>query len=429
MDNEYWKSSPFGENSLFSPKLDVAQNKSSQKLGRIVSISAKKGDYTTPTNNSPSYYALQSQSNRYDSNNTQGSKRVEVTIFVKTEGVVECVYISIGTVRKRAIDVRGQYCASFSVEIPDSEIYKNIEVSAQITDFVGKEIYDERSYEVMIGVNGNIVNETNNECILTLDILKQIAPNATINNINRHLQSLNATMALNFINTYLRVVHFLAQLMHESSSLRDTKEIGKNENDYEGFYGRGLIQLTGKPNYIAYQQFCGEDVSSSLNNRQKIENSPHAALSSGWFWSVKNLNYYADKNDFICITYIINGGYNGFKDRLCFLKNAANVLSKYYDEEIKFNYTFDNSAAFSIPLACFAWGLWHDPDTNKEGCTKNKNEAINGYKRMLEIIPSDYTVHNRYSIQKMDIFADIKNSNGEVYLDEAARKRIIELSK
>lgn len=156
MDSKYWKSSPFGENSLFSPKWDAAQNISSQKSGRIVSISAKKGDYTTPTNNSPSYYALQSQSNRYSSNNTSGSKRVEVTIFVKTEGVVECVYISIGTVRKRAIDVRGQYCASFSVEIPDSEIYKNIEVSAQITDFIGKEIYDERSYEVMIGVNGDV---------------------------------------------------------------------------------------------------------------------------------------------------------------------------------------------------------------------------------------------------------------------------------
>lgn len=159
MDSKYWKSSPFGENSLFSPKWDAAQNISSQKSGRIVSISAKKGDYTTPTNNSPSYYALQSQSNRYSSNNTPGSKRVEVTIFVKTEGVVECVYISIGTVRKRAIDVRGQYCASFSIEIPDSEIYKNIEVSAQITDFIGKEIYDEKSYEVMIGVNGDVMEK------------------------------------------------------------------------------------------------------------------------------------------------------------------------------------------------------------------------------------------------------------------------------
>ena len=31
------------------------------------------------------------------------------------------------------------------------------------------------------------------------------------------------------------------------------------------------------------------------------------------------------------------------------------------------------------------WGVWHDPGTNKRGCTKNRAKAIEGYERFISL--------------------------------------------
>jgi len=81
-------------------------------------------------------------------------------------------------------------------------------------------------------------------CSLSSDSIKQMAPHASKANIDKHLEGLKQACSDNEISTCLRKVHFLAQLFHESGSLLYTSEINASNEDYGGFKGRGLIQLT-----------------------------------------------------------------------------------------------------------------------------------------------------------------------------------------
>ena len=275
------------------------------------------------------------------------------------------------------------------------------------------------------------------ESDLTKEQIKKIAIHATDANIEEHLKGINESFKDNEINTCLRKIHYLAQLIHESGSFKYTEEIGASETDYGGFKGRGLIQLTNKDNYKAYGDFVGEDVTSSQENKEKLEEDPHAAKSAGWFWGQKaKLNDEADNNDFILITRIINGGFNGYNDRLKYVKKGFEELynSCSNKKEEKTEYKFKDSAAYDDKRASFAWGLWHDPDLGKAGCTKDKTKALEGYERFIELTDSTYSKKDWYGIKSISEFSSIKKSTGEgeskkyyVKVREAAELRIKEL--
>ncbi|PKQ61441.1 hypothetical protein BZG02_15930 [Labilibaculum filiforme] len=262
--------------------------------------------------------------------------------------------------------------------------------------------------------------------------LKTIAYDSKDSDIEKHLPGLNEAFKNNSINTCLRKVHFLAQIIHESARLSATKEGGVLDSDYGGFPGRGLIQITGESNYKAYQTFSGEDVTTSATNKAKLESSPHAANSAGWFWDKKaKLNDEADENDFIYITMKINGGLNGYNHRLEYLKKG--FLTYYTNcnikKEISTEYKFNESKAYDNPIYAFAWGLWHDPDLEKTGCTKDKDEALKGYNRLINLTDSNYKIKNRYLIHKMSEFSDLKDTEDKVKVREAAQKRINKLNE
>lgn len=141
------------------------------------------------------------------------------------------------------------------------------------------------------------------------------------------------------VDTPLRIAHFLAQVGHESLSLRYTEEIATGEA-YEGridlgntekgdgvrFKGRGLIQLTGRANYEAYAQHAGLDL-LSRGNENIISETPQYALDvSLWFWQSRNLNRYADEDNLRAITRRVNGGFNGLEDRQRYLSRAKFFL-------------------------------------------------------------------------------------------------------
>jgi len=141
------------------------------------------------------------------------------------------------------------------------------------------------------------------------------------------------------INTPLRQAHFLAQVAHESGSLRYTEELAGGEA-YEGradlgntqpgdgvkFKGRGLIQLTGRANYTAYGKAIGEDLTSG-DNYKKLADDPAVAVDvSCWFWKTHKLSALADQDDVRAITKKINGGYNGLDDRMEYLERAKFFL-------------------------------------------------------------------------------------------------------
>ena len=87
-----------------------------------------------------------------------------------------------------------------------------------------------------------------------------------------------------------------------------------NEASGDGakFLGRGLIQLTGKNNYVAYSLACDNE---ALQKPEIVEQPHYAAESAGWFWDVNRLNALADAQDIGGMCKRINGGYNGLDDR------------------------------------------------------------------------------------------------------------------
>lgn len=190
------------------------------------------------------------------------------------------------------------------------------------------------------------LNAEPNPVTLTPELLKKCMPFANDGNILRFCTPLNLTLAKYEINTPRRVAAFLAQLAHESGSLRYVEELASGEA-YEGrrdlgnteagdgvrFKGRGLIQITGRANYESLGHALNYDF---IKDPEALEKPGAAAMSAGWFWYLKDLNRLADIDAFEKISARINGVNrttgkpNGMEDRLkhwdnC--KKALNVVS------------------------------------------------------------------------------------------------------
>lgn len=141
------------------------------------------------------------------------------------------------------------------------------------------------------------------------------------------------------INTPYRIAAFIAQVAHESGSLKYTEELATGAayefrkdlgNIYRGdgkkFKGRGLIQLTGRNNYTWISRELNLNL---LNNPELAANTINSCRIAALYWHSRNLNKYADWNNikgFKIITRRINGGYNGYNDRLKYWKHSKQVL-------------------------------------------------------------------------------------------------------
>jgi putative chitinase len=174
------------------------------------------------------------------------------------------------------------------------------------------------------------------EIHLTLAQLLEIAPEADPSKVERLYPHLITTLAEFDLNTPLRQAHFLAQLCHESGAFNYLEELASGE-DYEWrddlgnveegdgvrFKGRGLIQITGRTNYGDCGEALGVDL---IAHPTRLADDDLACRSAGWFWSTRNLSTFADRDDVDTVTYRINGGYNGYDDRLYYLNGAKAVL-------------------------------------------------------------------------------------------------------
>lgn len=172
---------------------------------------------------------------------------------------------------------------------------------------------------------------------LTLDQLRKCIPYAGPR-AARFYPQLVAAMAEFGIDTPLRQAAYLAQIAHESGSLRYVQEIASGEA-YEGrkdlgntqpgdgprYKGRGLIQITGRANYKQCSQaLFGDD--RLLEMPSLLEETTEACRSAAWYWHSRSLNTLADTGAFRAITRIINGGFNGYADRLAYYERAKAVL-------------------------------------------------------------------------------------------------------
>lgn len=205
---------------------------------------------------------------------------------------------------------------------------------------------------------------------VTGDALGVILPAATAADVARFTAPLNAAMERFGIVTPERQAAFLAQVGFESENFSHLTEslnythadrivavfpthvtaaeaetfvrqptalanrvyANRNGNGDESsgdgwrFRGRGLIQTTGRANYLQASIGIYNSQTLLIVSPEKLEQPEDAALSAAFFWDRHGLNELADEGDFRQITKIINGGFNGMNQRMELWNTAKQVL-------------------------------------------------------------------------------------------------------
>ena len=169
--------------------------------------------------------------------------------------------------------------------------------------------------------------------MITKELILGIMPNAK--NVDAFLPYLISGCNTYEINTTKRQNAFLAQIAHESGEFKYVKELASGD-EYEGrkdlgnisigdgvrYKGRGLIQITGRANYLAASKALSIDF---VEHPELLETIPYAVLSACWFWQSHGLNELADNDNFIKITRRINGGTNGLVYRQAYWDRAKKL--------------------------------------------------------------------------------------------------------
>ncbi len=158
---------------------------------------------------------------------------------------------------------------------------------------------------------------------------------APLSNAQMFEQPLNEAMERFEINTPRRVAAFLATVSVESVRLTQLEEglyyktperlreiyprLFKTIADaapyvrnprglstvlYDGYHGRGLIQLTWKANYERAGKALGVDY---VKTPALVCEPLHAAMTAAWFWSDARCNDPADVGDMTEVTRRVNG--------------------------------------------------------------------------------------------------------------------------
>lgn len=168
----------------------------------------------------------------------------------------------------------------------------------------------------------------------------QLATGATVSIAAKWAPLLSAAMAEFYISTQARIAAFLAQTGHESMGFTRARELWgptPEQVRYEGridlgntqvgdgarFKGRGLIQITGRKNYVAAGAALVLDL---VGHPEILEEPDMAAISAAWWWAMHGLNQMADAGSFDMITRTINGGLTGKQDRDARWMKAKAVL-------------------------------------------------------------------------------------------------------
>ncbi len=225
---------------------------------------------------------------------------------------------------------------------------------------------------------------------ITLDELSDVFPHAGAGVCEKYLSSINAMFKTYELGSCLRKAHCLAQVSAETGDLNSMAEGGGAKSHPDGYYGRGMLQLTTEANYIAYGKAVNHDFLGK--HKDELLEPQWAADSAGWFWKdYKSLNDYADKNDLLWICARINGGYNGFDDRRAELKRAFTALQVTTCKKANVNgqdfLPYKESSIFDQIIYSFGWGYWNDQGYPKQKgiAQKSVDERKAAYTRYLAI--------------------------------------------
>ena len=161
------------------------------------------------------------------------------------------------------------------------------------------------------------------------------------------------------LTTEARWAHFVAQVGHECGGLRHLEELADG-SAYEGraslgntapgdgkrYKGRGIIQLTGKRNYEAFDGWMGLAGLLVREPERVAQVIEYAVATAPFFWQTRKLNALADADTgemttitlgerridanraLLRITRTVNGGTNGLEDRQRRFIRALRILAK-----------------------------------------------------------------------------------------------------
>ena len=173
-----------------------------------------------------------------------------------------------------------------------------------------------------------------NQLPLTLEQLAYAAT-SRVEDASLYHHELNDAMQQFEINTHFRIAAFLATVAVESGHLRFVEEslyyisperLAKifprafksaeeaepyvrnpkalSEKLYDGYHGRGLIQLTWRTNYQKCSNALGVDF---VTQPERLADPKYAALSAAWYFASHGCLEAADRGDMDEVTLLVNG--------------------------------------------------------------------------------------------------------------------------
>jgi predicted chitinase len=153
--------------------------------------------------------------------------------------------------------------------------------------------------------------------------LVKAMPGLSLERAKHLVDGCNQAMVRGEITTRLRAAMFLAQVGHESISLRHKRELGSGQR-YAPYIGRTFIQITWKSNYLNFGHWVGVG-DQFVRDPSSLEDDRWAWLGPVWFWTTHDLNRHADRGDVRGATKVINGGLNGLADRQARYQRCVNL--------------------------------------------------------------------------------------------------------
>lgn len=87
------------------------------------------------------------------------------------------------------------------------------------------------------------------------------------------------------------------------------------------------------------------------------------------------------------VTALINGGFNGYNDRIEHFNQTVDILKADHLNILKkkAGFLFENSEIYNYRVYAYSWGRYHDPLRSESGTNKDKTDALKTYRRVVTL--------------------------------------------
>lgn len=165
-----------------------------------------------------------------------------------------------------------------------------------------------------------VLHETNGLSVLRENMNYSAKRIVEVFGVNKHSAAINPQEAEHLANN----PDALANRVYGVGNPRKSRELGNNEPDDGWKYrGGGPLQITGKG---AYQHWSGIIDVDFVSNPNLIVDPRYMLQPVVQLWIEQDCNTLADMNNIRAITKTINGGYNGYADRVKWLNRVWAII-------------------------------------------------------------------------------------------------------